>query len=76
MSGKIIAAMAVTVLLATTSFASARTKAHHHVGYGSDGRYYSSYYDQQYWNAVTPRGVGNWRRDPYAGTIWDDVAPY
>lgn len=76
MSGKIFAAMAVTVLLATTGFASARTKTHHQVGYSGERNYSTSYYDRAYWDAVSPRGGADWQRDPYAGTIWDGVAPY
>jgi hypothetical protein len=30
--------------------------------------YSSSYYDQGYWDAMTPRGGNDWQRAPYART--------
>jgi hypothetical protein len=37
--------------------------------------YYNSYYNRNYWEGVAPAGR-IYQRDPYAGTVFDGVAPY
>jgi hypothetical protein len=34
-----------------------------------------SYYNRDYWKGVAPFGAAG-QRDPYAGTIWEGMAPY
>jgi hypothetical protein len=75
MSGKFSAVLAIAFLIATTGFASAVAKTHRQDQYHSYN-YRDSYYDRTYWNAVAPHGTSAWQPDPYAGTIWDGVAPY
>ena len=66
MTGKITAILAAAVVLASASVASARTV---HAPYAN------SYYNQdtrnlRYGHANDPQF------DPYAGTVWEGVAPY
>jgi hypothetical protein len=72
MSNKILIAAVSAILLASTGLASAQTRARSHA-YGS-APYVDSYFDQTYWNAVGPHFYV--QPDPYAGTIWEGVAPY
>src|ERR1700732_178769 len=64
MSAKILPAIVVGLLLATTALASAQTRNYQQGPYGY--RYQRM--------APSPYSGGNWR-DPYAGTYWEGVAP-
>jgi hypothetical protein len=71
MTGKITAAVVAAILLGSAGVASAQI--------GRTGPtyspYYSSYYNRNYWEGVAPAGR-IYQRDPYAGTVFDGVAPY
>jgi hypothetical protein len=72
MTGKITAALVAAILLASAGVASAQIGRHGPTYYNP---YYNSYYDRQYREGVTPRGRIE-QRDPYAGTVFEGVAPY
>jgi len=71
MTGKITAAVVAAILLGSVGVASAQI--------GRTGPtyspYYNSYYNGNYWQGVSPAGR-IYQRDPYAGTVFDGVAPY
>jgi len=71
MTGKITAAVVAAILLGSAGAASAQI--------GRTGPtyspYYSPYYNRNYWEGVAPAGR-IYQRDPYAGTVFDGVAPY
>ena len=71
MTGKITAAVVAAILLGSAGAASAQI--------GRTGPtyspYYNSYYNRNYWEGVAPAGR-IYQRDPYAGTVFDGVAPY
>jgi hypothetical protein len=79
MTGKITAAVVAAILLGSAGVASAqigRTGPTHSRYYGPYySPYYNSYYDRQYWDGVAPAGR-IYQRDPYAGTVFENVAPY
>jgi hypothetical protein len=79
MTGKITAAVVAAILLSSAGVASAqtgRTRPTYSPYYSPYNRpYYNSYYDRQYWQGVAPAGRIH-QRDPYGGTVFDDVAPY
>ena len=73
MTGKITAILAAAVMLASASVASAQTNRHG--GAQWQAPYANSYYNQdtrnlRYGHANDPQF------DPYAGTVWEGVAPY
>ena len=73
MTGKITAILAVAVMLASASVASAQTNRH--AGAQWQAPYANSYYNQDTRNLRY--GHANDRRlDPLAGTAFDGVAPY
>jgi hypothetical protein len=77
MIGKITTAVALALLLGSAGAASARTGKHAQVKSAWQAPFANSYYNEDYWRGiegVAPHGVE--QRDPYAGTIWEDVAPY
>ncbi len=73
MIGKITAAAAVAVLLASAGVASAQTRPAHVYG-AWQPPFANSYYNQDYWRAVAPNL--SQPRDPFVGTVFDNVAPY
>jgi hypothetical protein len=84
MTGKITAIVAAAAVLASAGVASAQTNRHlqragaqWHAPYAG---YYNgnSYYNQDYWRGTYDfvPGVGPNRSDPYAGTVFEGVAPY
>jgi hypothetical protein len=72
MTGKITAALVAAILLASAGVASAQIGRRGPTYYNP---YYNSYYDRQYREGVTPGGRIE-QRDPYAGTVFEGVAPY
>jgi hypothetical protein len=77
MIGKITSAVAVALLLGSASVASAQTDTRARRNGTWQAPFANSYYNEDYWRGiegVAPYGVE--RRDPYAGTIWEGVAPY
>jgi hypothetical protein len=92
MSAKILPAIVVGSLLATTALAAAQTRYYQPQGYPANPNYYDYYQQPQtmmptpdvYWQepyAGTPfQNVvpygANEQSDPYAGTAFDNVAPY
>jgi hypothetical protein len=66
-TGKITAAVVAAILLGSAGAASAQI--------GRTGPTYSPYYNRNYWEGVAPAGR-IYQRDPYAGTVFDGVAPY
>lgn len=76
MTGKITAAVAAAVLLASAGVASAQTRHHAaQVGAQPQAAYTDSYYNRDYWAGVAPAGRPE-RPDPLAGTVFEGVAPY
>jgi len=76
MTRKITAAVAVALLLGSAGIASAQTNTHAaRVNGVSQAPFTYSYYNEDYWRGIAPNG-GFEQRDPYAGTIWEGVAPY
>jgi hypothetical protein len=69
MSAKILPAIVVGLLLATTALAAAQTRNYQPRNHPVN----PNYYDQQQMMAPTPDAY--WQ-DPYAGTPFQDVAPY
>lgn len=68
MSGKLIAAIAAAVVLASTGLASAQTRA--------KAQFHAQEpYAGTVWEGVVPYGSDQ-MPDRYAGTIWQGVAPY
>ena len=79
MTAKITAAVVAAILLGSAGVASAqvgRTGPTYNPYYGPYySPYYDSYYNRNYWEGVAP--VGRiYQRDPYAGTPFQNVAPY
>jgi hypothetical protein len=86
MIGKITTAAAAAILLASVGVASAADHAHQARTSAASHSYYDfapqtpfndSYYNRDYWNGVN--GVApanNPLRDPLAGTVFENVAPY
>ena len=90
MTGKITAVVATAILLASGAVASAAPNAHHERTSAPSRLYYDfvsqapsqaplnePYYNQDYWNGVdgvAPTGTP--ARDPFAGTVFENVAPY
>lgn len=76
MTGKITAAVAAALLLATAGVASARPAAHFaNSGTALQSSHADSYYNRDYWDSVSPAGRID-LRDPYVGTPFEGVAPY
>jgi hypothetical protein len=76
MTRKITAAAAVALLIGSAGIASAQTNTHAaRVNGVSQAPFTYSYYNEDYWRAIEPNGSFE-QRDPYAGTIWEGVAPY
>jgi hypothetical protein len=80
MIGKITSAVAVALLLGSASVASAQTdtRAQRNGTWQApfaEPYYDNSYFNEDYWRAVAPFGAVG-QPDPYAGTIWEGVAPY
>ena len=76
MTAKITAAVVAAILLGSAGAASAqigRTGPTYSPYYSPP--YYNSYYNRNYWEGVVPAGR-IYQRDPYAGTVFDGVAPY
>jgi hypothetical protein len=81
MTGKITTAAAAAILLASVGAASAATHAHQtRTSAAASHSYYDfapQNFNQDYWNGVN--GVapgGSPLRDPFAGTVFENVAPY
>jgi hypothetical protein len=75
MTGKITAILAAAVVLASAGAASAQPNRHARTQWQAP--YANSYYNRDYWAGI--QGVAPYqtpRFDPYAGTVWDGVAPY
>jgi len=75
MTGKITAILAAAIVLASASVASAQTNRHAGAQWQAPSA--NSYYNGDYWAGI--QGVVPYqtpRFDPYAGTVWDGVAPY
>ena len=74
MIGKITTALGVALLLGSVGVASAQTRMHAPAN-GVLQAPFADYYNQDYWrgfgSTFSPAGL-----DPYAGTIWEGVAPY
>jgi hypothetical protein len=73
MTGKIAAILAAVVVLASAGVASAQPNRRAYW----QAPYANSYYNRDYWVGI--QGVAPYqtpRFDPYAGTVWDGVAPY
>ena len=68
MSNKIVIAAVAAILVASTGLASAQARVHRQaqIGYG-----YAPY--TGYWEGTPSFYV---RPDPFAGTVWQNVAPY
>lgn len=76
MIGKLTAAAAVAILVASAGVASAQTRAHRpRLAADWQTPYAGAYYNGDYWRAVTPFGLAE-QRDAYAGTVFEGVAPY
>ncbi len=80
MTGKITAAVVTAILLGSAGVASAqvgRTGPTNQAPYANPyySPYYNSYYNRNYWQGVAPAGR-IYQRDPYAGTVFEGVAPY
>jgi hypothetical protein len=78
MTGKITAAVVAAILLGSAGVASAqigRTGPQAPYAYPYYSPYYNSYYNRNYWEGVAPAGR-IYQRDPYAGTVFENVAPY
>ena len=79
MIGKLTAAAAVAILVASAGVASAQTKAHQPRPDAAwqtwQTPYANSYYNGDYWRGVAPLGLTE-QRDPYVGTVFEGVAPY
>jgi hypothetical protein len=77
MAGKIAAAVVAAIVLATAGAASAQTNtrvARVNVA-ASQAQAYDSYYNSDYWNAIaSPARIP--QRDPFVGTVFDNVVPY
>jgi hypothetical protein len=75
MINNIAAAMAAAILLASVGAASAQTgsKALDAARF-SRPPYAHSYYNDDYWRGMAPFTFTPY--DPYAGSIWEGVAPY
>ncbi len=76
MIGKLTAAAAVAILVVSAGAASAQTRSHlARPDAQWQTPYANSYYSNEYWRAIAPFGQPE-RRDPYAGTVFEGVAPY
>jgi hypothetical protein len=76
MTSKITAVLAAALVLASAGVASAQTgrRAQWQAPYGES---YYGYYNRDYWAGI--QGVAPYRTprfDPYAGTVFEGVAPY
>jgi hypothetical protein len=75
MSNKILVAVAVAILFASTGLASAQTRTHHRAPYAYG--YDHSYYDRTYLDGAAQFAPSlAVRPDPFAGTYWEGVVPY
>lgn len=76
MTGKITAALVAAMVFASAGVASAQTNRRPvQASVLRQAPVSNSYYNNAYWAAVAPNGKVE-QRDPYAGTIWEGVAPY
>jgi hypothetical protein len=77
MTGKITAAVVAAILLGSAGVASAQIGRTGPNSYYSPyySPYYNSYYNRNYREGVAPAGR-IYQRDPYAGTVFEGVAPY
>jgi hypothetical protein len=71
MSAKILPAIVVGSLLATTALAAAQTRNYQPRNYPANPNYY---YEQQ--PQMMMQGPDVYWQDPYAGTPFENVAPY
>jgi hypothetical protein len=79
MTGKITAAVVAAILFASAGVASAQTNGHSaRTSSHWQAPYSDSYYNRDYWEGVegVAPGVRIEQRDPYAGTVFEGVAPY
>jgi hypothetical protein len=77
MTGKIAAAVVTAVVLATAGAASAQTNARVvriNVA-ATQSPATGAYYNGDYWNAISSPARAP-QRDPYVGTVFENVAPY
>jgi hypothetical protein len=75
MTSKITAVLAAVVVLASAGVASAQTNRHARAQWQAP--YTDSYFNRDYWVGI--QGVAPCetpRFDPYAGTVFEGVAPY
>ena len=75
MTSKITVILAAAVVLASAGVASAQTNRHG--GAQWQAPYANSYYNRDYWARI--QGVAPYETphfNPYAGTVFDGVAPY
>jgi hypothetical protein len=74
MTGKLTAIVAAAIVLGSVGVASAQT--HRYVPRAHwQAPYADSYYNRDYWAGVGRYGTYD-RFDPYAGTVFEGVAPY
>jgi hypothetical protein len=80
MTGKITAALVAAIVLATAGAASAQTvvrapQVNATWQNPANGPYYNSYYNRDYWDAIASRTQPP-GRDPFVGTVFENVVPY
>jgi hypothetical protein len=75
MTAKITAAVAAAFLLATVGAASARPTHFANTRAASQSAYADSYFNKDYWDAISPAGRIE-LRDPFVGTPFENVVPY
>jgi hypothetical protein len=76
MTGKILAAAVAAAVLLSAGVASAQTNVHVKRVADRQAQFVSSYFDKAYWDAISPHGRFVVERDPFAGTVWENVVPY
>ena len=77
MTSKITALLAAALVFASAGVASAQVGRRGDEWRTPYGGYYDGYYNRDYWRGI--QGVAPYhtpRFDPYAGTIYEGVAPY
>jgi hypothetical protein len=77
MTGKITTILTAAVVLAASVGAASAQVGRRDPWQAPYGGYYDSYYNRDYWAGI--RGVAPYhtpRFDPYAGTVFEGVAPY
>ena len=75
MTGKIATAAVAAIVLATAGVASAQTETRVAQANVTAPAPSNAYYNSDYWNAIADRGR-DFKRDPYAGTVFEGVVPY